>query len=94
MTVVQRYADVTYAIDVVNEAMADDARPRFLGPGKGFEAPSPYRQSNLFKLCGDEFIAKAFQFAEEAITAAGKPEIQLYYNDYNAAPTFWRASSS
>ncbi len=85
MTVVQRYADVTYAIDVVNEAMADDARPRFLGPGKGFETPSPYRQSNLFKLCGDEFIAKAFQFAEEAITAAGKPEIQLYYNDYNAA---------
>lgn len=84
MTVVKRYADITYAIDVVNEAMADDVRPRWT-PGKGFEAPSPYRQSRLYELCGDEFIAKAFQFAEEAIIAAGKPEIQLYYNDYNAA---------
>ncbi|MCQ2374779.1 MAG: endo-1,4-beta-xylanase [Salinivirgaceae bacterium] len=86
MTVVKRYADVTYAIDVVNEAMADgDGRPRWMGPGKGMQTPSPYRQSKLFELCGDEFIAKAFQFAEEAIIAAGKPEIQLYYNDYNAA---------
>ena len=51
-TVVNRYKDVVYAWDVVNEAMADDNmmfRPD----------ASPYRQSRHFKLCGDEFIAKA-----------------------------------
>ena len=79
-TVVSRYKDVIYAIDVVNEAIADDARPRFI-PGKGLQPASPYRQSKLFELCGDEFIAKAFEFAAEA---AG-PDVELYYNDYNAA---------
>ena len=74
-TVVNRYKDVVYAWDVVNEAMAD-------GGGRGFrgQAPSPYRQSRLFQLCGDEFIAKAFQFAHEA-----DPNAVLFYNDYNAA---------
>ena len=79
---VTRYKDVTYAIDVVNEAMIDgDGRPQRTRRGEPAVAPSPYRQSNLFKLCGDEFIAKAFEFAAEA---AG-PDIALYYNDYNAA---------
>lgn len=78
-TVVNRYKDVVYCWDVVNEAMADDARPRFI-PGKGFQEPSDYRQSRLYELCGDEFIAKAFQFAREA-----DPNAQLFYNDYNAA---------
>ncbi|MCQ2975527.1 MAG: endo-1,4-beta-xylanase [Bacteroidales bacterium] len=78
-TVVNRYKDIVYCWDVVNEAMADDARPHFV-PGKGFEPPSPYRQSQLFKLCGDEFIAKAFEFAHEA-----DPNAILFYNDYNAA---------
>ena len=81
-TVVERYKDVIYCIDVVNEAMIDgDGRPRWAGPGKGLVTPSPYRESNLYKLCGDEFIAKAFEFAAEV---AG-PDIQLFYNDYNAA---------
>ena len=39
---------------------------------------SPYRQSRHFKLCGDEFIAKAFEFAREA-----DPNALLFYNDYN-----------
>ena len=75
--VVNRYKDIVYAWDVVNEAMAD---------GDGFRAPwmreepSPYRQSRHFKLCGDEFIAKAFEFAREA-----DPDALLFYNDYNAA---------
>lgn len=75
-TVMNRYKDIIYCWDVVNEAMADQQRPAF-GP---FPAESPYRQSNLFKLCGDEFIAKAFEFAREA-----DPNAQLFYNDYNAA---------
>ena len=76
-TVVNRYKDVVYAWDVVNEAMADDGGPRF-GFGRPGQEPSPYRQSRHFQLCGDEFIAKAFQFAREA-----DPNTLLFYNDYS-----------
>lgn len=65
--VVNRYKDVVYAWDVVNEAMTDDAK-----------AEDPYRQSVMYKLCGDEFIAKAFQYTREA-----DPKGLLFYNDYN-----------
>ena len=65
--VVSRYKDVVYCWDVVNEAMTDDKN-----------AEDPYRQSVMYKLCGDEFIAKAFQFAHEA-----DPNALLFYNDYN-----------
>ena len=76
-TVVNRYKDVVYAWDVVNEAMADDGRPFEFVDGKLVPA-SPYRQSRHFKLCGDEFIAKAFEFAREA-----DPTGVLIYNDYS-----------
>ena len=64
-TVMKRYSDITYAWDVVNEAMSDGGE-------------NPYRKSKLYQLCGDEFIAKAFQFAREA-----DPKAILFYNDYN-----------
>ena len=76
-TVVNRYKDVVYAWDVVNEAMADDGRPFEFVDGEMVPA-SPYRQSRHFKLCGDEFIAKAFEFAREA-----DPTGVLIYNDYS-----------
>ena len=72
--VVNRYKDIVYAWDVVNEAMSDGGRA---WPG---HQPNPYRESTLYKLCGDEFIAKAFEFAHEA-----DPNAVLFYNDYNAA---------
>ena len=65
--VVERYKDVVYCWDVVNEAMSDNPR-----------SPHPYRESVMYKLCGDEFIAKAFQYAREA-----DPNALLFYNDYN-----------
>ena len=65
--VVSRYKDVVYCWDVVNEAMTDDPK-----------AEDPYRQSPMYKLCGDEFIAKAFEYAHEA-----DPNALLFYNDYN-----------
>jgi GH35 family endo-1,4-beta-xylanase len=67
-TVVTRYKDVVYCWDVVNEAIADNA-----GNGE-----SPYRQTRHYELCGDEFIAKAFEYAHEA-----DPEATLFYNDYS-----------
>ncbi len=73
-TVVNRYKDVVYAWDVVNEAMSDAG-----GRGWRGQEPNPYRESTAWKLCGDEFIAKAFQFAHEA-----DPNATLVYNDYNA----------
>jgi len=69
--VVSRYKDIVYCWDVVNEAMADEQR----WPGA-----SPYRQSPLFQIAGDEFIAKAFEYAREA-----DPNALLFYNDYNDA---------
>ena len=79
-TVVNRYKDVVYCWDVVNEAMSDGGGGfgGFGGFGRRGQAPSPYRESRHYKLCGDEFIAKAFEFAHEA-----DPNALLFYNDYN-----------
>ncbi|NJM26569.1 MAG: endo-1,4-beta-xylanase [Bacteroidia bacterium] len=63
--VVSRYKGKIYAWDVVNEAISD--RENEL-----------YRNSPWFKICGEEFIAKAFQYAHEA-----DPDALLFYNDYN-----------
>lgn len=71
-TVVNRYKDVVYAWDVVNEAIADGGSPRH------GQEPNPYRQSRHYQLCGEEFIAKAFEFAREA-----DPDALLFYNDYS-----------
>ncbi|MBQ2208520.1 MAG: endo-1,4-beta-xylanase, partial [Prevotella sp.] len=75
-TVVNRYKDVVYCWDVVNEAIADNPRGTFAN-GK-WTPGSPYRESTHWKLCGDEFIAKAFEYAHEA-----DPDALLFYNDYN-----------
>ena len=75
-TVVNRYKDIVYAWDVLNEAIAD-------GDGRRApwmkEEPSPYRKTKMIDLCGEEFIVKVFQFAREA-----DPNVELFYNDYNA----------
>ncbi|MCJ8208977.1 endo-1,4-beta-xylanase [Mucilaginibacter sp. RS28] len=64
-TVVNRYKGKIYAWDVVNEAIDDDST-QFL------------RNSMWYKICGEDFIAKAFEYAHEA-----DPNAVLFYNDYN-----------
>ena len=64
--VVSRYKGKVYAWDVVNEAI-DDNPGNFL------------RNSKWYQIGGEEFIAKAFQYAHEA-----DPNALLFYNDYNA----------
>jgi endo-1,4-beta-xylanase len=65
--VVSRYKGKIYAWDVVNEAIADDSdSTKFL------------RNSVWYRICGDEFIVRAFEYAH-----AADPEAQLFYNDYN-----------
>lgn len=63
--VVTRYKGKIYAWDVLNEAVVDDSS-KFL------------RETQWYKICGEEYIAKSFQWAHEA-----DPDAQLFYNDYN-----------
>jgi endo-1,4-beta-xylanase len=64
-TVVSRYKGRIYAWDVVNEAISDKDG-EFLRPSKWLE------------IAGEDFIAKAFEYAHEADSNA-----LLFYNDYN-----------
>ena len=64
-TVVSRYKGTIYAWDVVNEAISDK-KDEYMRP------------SLFYQICGEEFIAKAFQWAHEA-----DPNALLFYNDYN-----------
>jgi endo-1,4-beta-xylanase len=62
-TVVGRYKGRVNGWDVVNEALNEDGT---------------MRQSQWYKIVGDDFILKAFQWAHEA-----DPKAELYYNDYS-----------
>lgn len=63
--VVGRYKGVAYAWDVVNEAVED-------------KSGNWLRSSGWLEIAGEEFIAKAFEYAHEA-----DPDAVLFYNDYN-----------
>jgi endo-1,4-beta-xylanase len=63
--VVTRYKDKIYAWDVVNEVI-DDNDTIF------------YRNTAWYRICGDEFIRRAFESAH-----AADPKALLFYNDYN-----------
>lgn len=62
-TVAGRYRGRIDGWDVVNEAVLDEG-------GR--------RESKWFELVGEDYVQKAFQYAEETV-----PETELYYNDYN-----------
>lgn len=64
-TVVSRYKGTIYAWDVVNEAISDKQDEYF-------------RPSLFYQICGEEFVAKAFEWAH-----AADPKALLFYNDYN-----------
>jgi endo-1,4-beta-xylanase len=71
--VVSRYKGKIYAWDVVNEAI-DDKDDVF------------YRQSPWYTIIGEEYIAKAFEYAH-----AADPNALLFYNDYNTESPSKRA---
>ncbi len=70
--VVKRYKGIIYAWDVVNEVISDKNDEYF-------------RNSLFYQICGEEFVAKAFQYAHEA-----DPDALLFYNDYNEINTVKR----
>jgi endo-1,4-beta-xylanase len=61
-TVVGRYKGKIHSWDVINEPIADDGN---------------MRQSLWYKIIGEDYVAKAFQYAREA-----DPQAQLVFNDY------------
>jgi endo-1,4-beta-xylanase len=63
LTVVGRYKGRIGGWDVVNEALNEDGT---------------LRQTPWLKIIGEDYIAKAFEFAHEA-----DPKAELYYNDYS-----------
>ncbi|WP_255578394.1 endo-1,4-beta-xylanase [Chitinophaga sp. sic0106] len=72
-TVVTRYKGKVYAWDVVNEVISDQQNEF-------------YRNSAWLRICGPEFIEKAFRWAHEA-----DPDAILFYNDYNEISPVKRA---
>jgi len=62
-TVVGRYKGRIHGWDVVNEALNEDGT---------------MRQSTWMKIIGDDYVARAFEYAHEA-----DPKAELYYNDYS-----------
>jgi len=62
-TVVGRYKGRVKGWDVVNEALDEDGK---------------LRNSPWLRIIGEDFIAKAFEFAHEA-----DPDAELYYNDFS-----------
>lgn len=68
-TVVSRYKSRIYAWDVVNEAVSDE---------NSDDSAKILRNSPWYRICGEDFIAKAFEYAH-----AADPQAQLFYNDYN-----------
>jgi endo-1,4-beta-xylanase len=63
--VVSRYKGKIYAWDVVNEVISDKPEEYF-------------RNSPWYQICGEDFVAKAFEYAH-----AADPDAIIFYNDYN-----------
>ena len=61
--IVERYIGKVYGWDVINEAFNEDGT---------------FRDSDFFKISGEEYIFKSFEIATK-----NDPEAELYYNDYS-----------
>jgi endo-1,4-beta-xylanase len=72
-TVVGRYRGRVHGWDVVNEALEEDGT---------------LRNSKWLQILGEDYIAKAFEFAHQA-----DPDAELYYNDFNLTKAGKRAGA-
>ena len=67
----EKYGDLVYVWDVVNEA---------INPGDGVPGGLRATNSNYYKIYGDsnEYIINAFKYANKYVN----PDVELFYNDY------------
>ncbi|HOO25179.1 MAG TPA: endo-1,4-beta-xylanase, partial [Clostridiales bacterium] len=66
-TIINRYDDVVYCWDVVNEAL-------------NYDKSQMYKDYMLYEIYGEEYVKNAFRFAAEALDAIGS-DAKLFYNE-------------
>lgn len=66
-TVIERYDDVVYCWDVVNEALS-------------YDNTGTYKDYLVYQLYGADYVKKAFEFAREALDRIGS-DAKLFYNE-------------
>ncbi|MBN1648628.1 MAG: endo-1,4-beta-xylanase [Spirochaetales bacterium] len=77
-TVVSHYRGRVYAWDVVNEAISGNKADGYdAGEDLSQVAAWGFRNSDWYKICGEEYILEAFRAARKA-----DPDAKLFYNDY------------
>lgn len=66
-TIINRYDDVVYAWDVVNEAL-------------NYDRSGKYKDYLVYRVYGEDYIKNTFRFAEEALDAIGS-DAKLFLNE-------------
>ena len=76
--VVTHFKDDVYCWDVCNEVIDDGVSPL------KEDGSNIYRESDLYKIAGRDFILEAYRVADKTLKDLGiRDKVKLYYNDYD-----------
>ncbi len=78
----EKYPDVIYCWDVVNEAMGDSASEYRAGDPTLLRTTRNGQPNVFYEYVGEDYVKYSFLYARNAAEALGK-DIRLFYNDYN-----------
>ena len=84
----EKFGDVIYAWDVVNEAISDNFGGKVCQAvkdvyGNSDDGCNSYRSSAFYNVTGTDYIVTAFKAARRALEDTNTTHIKLFYNDYN-----------